>query len=110
MKLYEIAEKFSLKTVCIGNENIDIVKGYCCDLLSEVMGKAESGSIWITVHTNMNVMGVASMLDIKAIVIAEGHEVDEKFREKAVEEGIAVFETSENSFIISGKLYAEGIR
>lgn len=110
MKLYEIVEKAGLKIKVMEEQEVEIEKGYCCDLLSEVMGRAEAGCIWITVHTNMNVLGVASMLDIKAVVIAEGHEADDTFIEKAKEEGIALFESSENGFTLSGKLYEMGIR
>ncbi len=110
MKLYEIVEKIGLKVKAMEEKDVEIEKGYCCDLLSEVMGRAEAGCIWITVHTNMNVLGVASMLDIKAVIIAEGHEADDTFIEKAREEGIALFESSENGFTLSGKLYEMGIR
>jgi hypothetical protein len=111
MKISEIAAKIGVEEVCqIENEEFDIKKGYCCDLISEVMGRAEADSIWITVHTNMNVLAVASMLELKAVIISEGHKVDENFIKKAKEEQIALFYSDENSFILSGKLYGIGIR
>lgn len=111
MKISEIAEKIGVEAVYEPKDgDIDIKKGYCCDLMSEVMGRAEADSIWVTVHTNMNVLAVASMLDLKGVIISEGHKVDESFINRAKEEGIALFYSEENSFLISGKLYESGIR
>lgn len=110
MKLKEIARKIGIEAVYIHDYDFDIIRGYCCDLLSEVMGRAESGSIWITVHNNMNVIGVAVMIDIKAIVISEGHEVSDEMLNKAKDEGISIFKTNENSFTIAGRLYENEIR
>ncbi len=110
MKLNEIVENLSLEVLVDKNMEENIEYGYVCDLLSEVMGRAKANSLWITVHTNMNVVAVASMLDIKAIVVSEGRDPNETFLEKAKEEGIAVLKTKMNSFIITGKLYEVGIR
>lgn len=110
MLLKNIKEILKLTILTSENMDLDIKKGYVCDLLSEVMGKAESESIWITVHTNMNVIAVAAMLDIKAVIITEGHTPNEKFIEKALEEKIAIFTTESNSFEITGKLYELGVR
>lgn len=110
MRLGDISSKCGLEAVYIADENFEITKGYTCDLMSEVIGKAETGAIWVTVHNNMNVLGVAVMIDIKAVVIAEGHEITEQFLDKAREEGISLFKTNENGFNITGKLYSLGIR
>lgn len=110
MKLREMERKIGIIPVYIHDTEFEITRGYSCDLLSEVIGRAESGSIWVTVHNNMNVMGVAVMIDIKAIVISEGHEVSDEMLKKAKEESISVFRTDENSFTIAGKLYEQGIR
>ncbi|BDU50596.1 DRTGG domain-containing protein [Haliovirga abyssi] len=108
-KLSEISEKIGLnsKFLC---EDVNIKNGYCCDLLSEVMGKAKEGSIWVTVHNNMNVVAVASMLDLKAVIITEGHKANDEFLKKAKEESISVFETNKDSFDVVGKLFELGIK
>lgn len=111
MIIAEVESKIGVKAATtIKNGEFEIKRGYCCDLMSEVIGKAESDSIWVTVHTNMNVLAVASMIEIKAVIIAEGHEAGEEFLKKAEDEEIAVFYAKENSYIVSGKLYEAGIR
>ncbi len=110
MKLDKILNEINLKQVYIADVNREIESGYCCDLLSEVMGKAKENSIWITVHSNLNVIAVAAMLEIAVVVIAEGHSVNDEFLKKAEMKGISVLETNENSFELTGQLYNLGIR
>lgn len=84
--------------------------GYICDLLSEVMTKAKADTVWITVQSHMNVIAVATITGIRAIVLCNGHEFDEEIIEKARDEKISLFTTSLNAFEAGGKLYGKGLR
>ncbi|MGM0508586.1 MAG: DRTGG domain-containing protein [Fusobacteriota bacterium] len=110
MKLKTIIEKIDCEPLIVPNQDQEIKEGYVCDLLSEVMGKAKKGMIWITVHKNLNVVGVASMLDLPAIIITEGHTPNENFINKAKNEGISVLLSDKNSFEITNQLYELGIK
>lgn len=110
MILKEIINKNNFEIAYLADENKNIESGYSCDLLSEVIGRAKANSIWITVHTNLNVLAVASMIDISAVIIAEGHELSEDFIKRAKEEEITVLLSDEDSYSIAGKLYEIGVR
>ena len=58
MKVRDILEKLNLK-VCSGTAglNREIKGGYTSDLLSDVMGNAQEGNIWITLQTHKNIIG-----------------------------------------------------
>ncbi len=71
----------------------EITKVFCCDLLSIAMGKAPSGSAWVTVMANINTLAVASLTDVACVILAEGVSIDDSLIEKAKEEEIAVFKT-----------------
>lgn len=71
----------------------EITKVFCCDLLSVAMGKAPSGSAWVTVMANVNTLAVASLADVACVILAEGAVFDEALINKAKEEGITVFKT-----------------
>ena len=62
MKVKELVEKLNLK-VLSGEKGLDreIDGCYISDLLSDVMGNAMEGNIWITLQTHKNVMAVASL-------------------------------------------------
>lgn len=111
-KLSEIIKKLGLENINNKTINDDaaITYGYVGDLLSQVLASAKGNCVWMTIQSHMNVIGVAVMAGIPAIVICEGHEVPEEVIEKADAEQIALFKSEDNSFQISGKLYECGIR
>ena len=65
MKVQELVDKLGLK-VLAGAQGLDreIDGCYISDLLSDVMGNAMEGNIWITLQTHKNVMAVASLKEL----------------------------------------------
>lgn len=88
----------------------DFVEGvYCGDLLSWVMSKAKPGNVWITIQSHINVIAVASLIGIPAVIIVEGSEVDNDVIQKANEEEIAIFTSSKPAYEIASLCAAKGI-
>ena len=73
MKITEIIAALDLKVIS-GKEGLsnEITGGYVSDLLSDVMGNAKEGQIWITLQTHQNIIAVASLKDISAVIIVKG--------------------------------------
>jgi len=107
MKVTEIVEKLGLK-VFSGHEGLgrEITSGYASDLLSDVMGHAESGSVWITIQTHRNVMAIASLRDISAVLITCGEKPGDDTMAQSNEEGIPVLGTELSTFALAGRLYS----
>lgn len=112
MKLSEIVAE--LKLECLNekpiNGDLTIDSGYVSDLMSQVLASAKSNSIWMTIQSHLNIVGVAVMAGISAIVVCEGHDVASNVIVKADEEKIALFKSNENAFRLTGKLYEKGLR
>ena len=106
MKVRDIAESLSLN-VFSAPEGLDreVTGGYASDLLSDVMGHAQEGHIWITLQTHKNIMAVASLKDIAAIILVKGFEPDHDTIELSVKEGIPVMGTKMQAFELAGRLY-----
>jgi len=85
--------------------NREIEGGYTSDLLSDVMGHADNGKIWITLQTHKNVIAIASLKELAAVILIKGYEPDEDMLAQAQEEGIPVLGTKDQAFEITGKLY-----
>ena len=98
MKINDLIKKLELKILVEGDLDREIMGGYCGDLLSWVMGRAEEGQVWITIMTNINIVAVASLADVSAILLTESVEVDDAVIKKAEEQGINVLRTSLASF------------
>ncbi len=82
---------------------------YCGDLLSWVMSKAKAGNVWITIQSHINVIAVASLIGIPAIIIVEGSDVDQSVIDKAQEEEIAIFITHKPAYEIASLCAKAGI-
>ena len=94
-------------TVFCGQENLnrEIKGGYTSDLLSDVMGFAREGQVWITLQTHKNVLAIASLKELAAILLVKGNKPEDDMLEQAVEEGIPVLGTDAQTFETTGKVY-----
>ena len=75
------------------NLNQDINKLFASDLMSHVMGFAETGDCLITVLNNINVLGVASLLDFTGVIFTHGVTVNAQIISKANELDIPILKT-----------------
>lgn len=110
MKLKELIEKCGLETP--GNPvdgNKDIAGAYASDLLSDVIANTKKDFIWITLQTHLNIIAVAALKELTAIIIVNNKEIDKDTLQKAEEEKITILKTGLNTFQISGKIYECGI-
>jgi len=106
MNVKELAVKANLKIIS-GEMGLGakIKGGYTCDLLSDVMGHAEQGYVWITLQTHKNVMAIASLKDLAAIILVKGLTPETDTLEQSNEENIPILSTELEAFEISGIVY-----
>lgn len=106
MTVKDIAEKLGL-TVYSGAAGMDreVTGGYTSDLLSDVMGHAREGQLWVTLQTHRNIMGIASLKELAAIILVKGFKPDEDTVASSEEEVIPVLGSDMQAFELSGKLY-----
>ena len=72
MKVRELVEKLNLKVVSGENGlDRDIDGCYVSDLLSDVMGNAEMGNVWVTLQTHKNVMAIASLKELACVILVK---------------------------------------
>ncbi len=84
--------------------------GYASDLLSCVMAGAQHQGIWVTLQAHVNIVAVAALLDLAAVIITENAMPDEATIARANQEGITLLSTSMPTFGIVGKLWDMGLR
>lgn len=106
MTVQELVDTLGLTVFC-GKENLnrEIKGGYSSDLLSDVMGHAKEGMVWITLQTHKNVLAIASLKELSAILLVKDSKPEDDMLEQAMEEGIPVLGTSEQTFETTGKVY-----
>jgi hypothetical protein len=84
--------------------------GYASDLLSCVIAGAQPGNIWVTLQAHMNVVAVAALRDVSAVILTENAQPETAVIEKANEQNVILLGTSEPSYQVVGKLWELGIK
>jgi len=105
MKLTDIIKELEAEVRCCETAERDVSWCYCSDLLSDVMANATKDSIWITLQTHQNIVAVASLIGLSAILISRGAEPDPETIQKATQENIPVITTKLPTFEAAGKIY-----
>jgi len=73
--------------------NKEINNVFACDLLSHAMGFAAENDLLITVLNNINVLGVASLLEFSGVVFSHNINVNDAIIKKANELDIPLIKT-----------------
>jgi hypothetical protein len=112
MDLQHIIDVLNLKLLTTPKDFVSLTPngGYASDLLSCVMAGAKKDNLWVTLQSHVNIVAVAALLEIAAIIITENAQPDESVIAKANSENVTLLSTSSSSFEISGKLWELGIR
>lgn len=100
MTVSELAVRLGAEVTC-GSEKAlarQVTGGYCCDLLSWVMGRARSGDAWVTIMSNANVAAVGLLADVSCVVLGEGVAPDAALLSRAGQEDIPLLRAAMSSF------------
>jgi predicted transcriptional regulator len=103
MTVNELGEALSLTRLSEGLDR-DIASCYISDLLSRVLGGCQSGDIWITVQSSINMVAVAVMADAACVILPEGLTASDDVIEKATEEGLTIFSSEEPAYTLAIKI------
>jgi len=111
MTLGEVVEALNLE-VRTGQDQMDRVVqgGYVSDLLSDVIAGAKEGDLWVTLQLHQNIVAVAFLNNLAAIIIVSGREPNADTLEKAEEQQVPILVISLPAYEVAGRLYQLGIR
>lgn len=97
MTVKEICDELGWKRIC-GTADKNVSGCYIGDLLSRVMGKCNGHDIWITVQTSRNMLAVAELADVAAVLFPEDIQISEEILCLAGQEGITLLGCQESAF------------
>ncbi len=106
MTVREIVDALNLK-VLSGKKGLDkeISGAYSSDLLSDVMGNTDEGQVWITLQGHKNAIAVATLKELSAMILVQGHNPNADTLEVSNEEDLPVLSADLPAFELCGKLY-----
>ncbi|MCP4150836.1 MAG: serine kinase [bacterium] len=110
MTLKDIVKQFNLQVAC-GEEFLDreVSGGFTGDLLSDAMACAAKGDIWVTRQAHPNIVAVAVLRMLPAVIIINNRPPDEETIKKAAKEKLPVLTSKLSAFQLVGRLYDAGI-
>ena len=111
MKLSDLATRLELKVYKgpIPPER-PVGGGYVSDLLSDVIGHGRKDDLWVTMQVHPNIVAVAVLKELAAIVLVNGREPAAETLEQAKKEGVTVLGTRLSAFELVGRLYGMGVK
>ena len=112
MTLQDIIQQLDLTVLTQRRDFSEVApgSGYASDLLSCVMAGAKRKSVWVTLQAHANIVAVAALLDLSAVIITEGAMPDPQSIVKANDEGIVLLSTQKPTYEIVGKLWEMGLK
>jgi ferredoxin len=110
MTVKEIADHLNL-TVAAGAKGLErnVESAYISDLLSDVMAGAKPGMLWLTIQAHQNVVAVAVLKELAAVILLGGRQPDDEAKAKAEAEGVPILVSGDHAFELAGKLLAMGV-
>jgi serine kinase of HPr protein (carbohydrate metabolism regulator) len=110
VSLLDIKTAFNLQVEC-GEEFLDreVLGGYVSDLLSDVMAYAKKGDIWITRQVHPNIVAVAVIRMLPAVIIINNFKPEEETVKKAITKKLPIMTSKLPAFELVGRLYEFGI-
>jgi hypothetical protein len=112
MNLQQIIDQLNLTVLTTPRDFASITPtgGYSSDLLSCVMAGAKKGQLWITLQAHLNIVAIAALNEITAVIITENAQPDAASITRADQQGVTLLSTSQNTYEVSGKLWELGLR
>ena len=99
MTVKALAEKYNFEVLSEGETFSSEFKGcFSGDLLSLAMSGVTASDVWITVQTNLNILGIASLTEAACIIVANNMNIPCDVTEKAKEEDICLLRSDETAF------------
>ena len=107
MKVSTLTQTLNLRQLtAFGTHDEEFMHGFACDLLSEVIGSAPDKSVWITVQTHKNVIAIASLRELSAVILASGHLPDQETIEAANKENVLLLSSTLDTFTLAGNIFS----
>jgi len=105
MTVGELVRELGLEVLAAGDLEADVHGGYCADLLSEVLAHAAKGDIWITHQKHLNVVAVAKLKEIGAVVLVRGLRPPQEVTDRARAEGVTILVSPTSAFETAGRIH-----
>lgn len=107
MNVSDLKNKLNLTVLTETDLDRSVTGCYIGDLLSWVMGRAQSGDCWITIMNNINIVAVASLTDCSCILLCEGVSAEKDIIAKANNQDIIILQSDKTAYELAQLIACE---
>ncbi|MFP4198050.1 MAG: DRTGG domain-containing protein [Halanaerobium sp.] len=101
MTVKELVDQFDLEVVAGPDLEKKVEGAYIGDLLSNVMARAEKDNLWLTVQGHQNVVAVALLVELSAVILVENFDYEENAVQRACQKGVNLLKTKKKSYALA---------
>lgn len=99
MTVKELIESLNLEIISFGADLNDKIGGcFAGDLLSLAMSGVSASDVWVTVQTNVNILGIAALTEASCVIVAHHMNIPEEVIQKAKEECICLLRSDKTAY------------
>ena len=109
MTVSELATTLGARPLSAPDPDREVRGAYAGDLLSWVMGRAAEGNAWVTIMTNINVVAVASLLELSAVILCDNCLPEPAVLAAAEAKGVNLLLSELPMYELCGRLHEIGI-
>ena len=109
MTVRELMAHLPLTPLALVDEEREVKGVYTGDLLSWVMGRAKPDQALVTIMTNVNVVAVASLLDLSMVAICDSAMPDQSVIDTAKAKEVNLFSFNGTAYELCAKLSQLGL-
>jgi len=109
MTVTDLQRTLSLTPLSVPDGEREASGVYIGDLLSWVMGRAQSDNVWLTIMSNLNIVAVATLADVACILLCECVTPEESVRATAEAKGVNILTTEMTAYEVAKKLAELGL-
>lgn len=104
--LKQLTEELNFECLT-GNSLLEraVQSAYVSDLLSDVMGKAQPKMLWVTSQVHKNIVAVASLKELSAVIVVNERIVAQEVLDNAEAEEVVILTSGMPAFETAGILY-----
>lgn len=107
MRLADVIAALGLQVLTSGVDlDREVGSGFVCDLLSIVLAKAQQDDLWITIQRHQNIVAVAKVTSVAAVILADGILPEQGVIDRACQEGVILLASEKPAFTVCGLLFA----
>lgn len=104
MTVKELVQKFKLEVVAGPALEKEVEGAYIGDLLSNVMARADKNNLWLTVQGHQNVVAVALLVELSAVILVEDFDYEKNAVERACQKKVNLLKSTKKSYELSCEL------